>query len=233
MHALLLIQSCDDQALAGAAESGADGLILDLEAGESDRAGALAKALLKLRQAATSLRVYARIGCLADADTDLAAIMPAGPTGVFLGETRTGADLQQLSVKLSVHEAELGLADGATKIIAIAAASPASVFELGSLAGKAQRLAGLVFGEDDLVRALGGSPEAASVAFARNLTLLAAKAAGVPAIDAAAPREIDDKHLRAICEAARRDGFQGKLAANRKQLAIINSVFKRDQEPNR
>lgn len=236
MRAVLLIQSCDDQALAEAVESGADGLILDLAAGESDRAWAqklAAKSLLKLRQAAPSLRIYARIGCLAQADTALDAIIPANPTGILFGDVTAGADLQQLSVKLSVREAELGLADGATKIIAIAAASPASVFDLGSLAGKTQRLAGLIFGEDELACALGGSPEAAPVASARNLMLLAAKAAGVPAIDAAAPREIDDKHLRAICEAAKRDGFHGKLAFDRKQLAIIHSVFKTDQELNR
>jgi citrate lyase subunit beta/citryl-CoA lyase len=236
MRALLLIQSYDDRALAEAAESGADGLILDLATGESDRVAAqkqAAKALLKLRQAAPSLRIYARIGCLEHADADLAAIMPACPTGILLGDVTAGADLQQLSVKLSVREAELGFADGATKIIATAANSPTSVFDLGSLAGKTQRLAGLVFGENDLIRALGGSSEAATIALARNLMLFAAKAADVAAINAAAPRDIDDTRLRTLCETAKRDGFHGKLATDRKQLAIINSVFKTDQEPGR
>jgi citrate lyase subunit beta/citryl-CoA lyase len=235
VRALLLIQSPDDLALAEAAESGADALILDLGAGESDRASAgkmTAKALLKLRLAAPLVPAYARIARVAEADAELDAIMPVRPAGILLGDVGTGADLQQLSVKLSVREAALGFADGATKIIAIAAGSPASAFELGSLAGKTQRLAGLVFGGDDLARAL-ESPEAASIAFAKSLTLLAATAAGVPAIDAAAPRDIDGTNLRELCAAAKRDGFEGKLAADRAQLAIIHSVFKKDQEPNR
>jgi citrate lyase subunit beta/citryl-CoA lyase len=228
MRALLPIQSYDDRALAEAAESGADGLILDFATGESDRVRAqrrAAKALLKLRQTARSLRLYARIARLADADADLDAIMPAWPDGILLAHTKTGADLQQLSVKLSVREAELGLADGATQILATAATSPASVFDLGALAGKTQRLAGMIFGGDDLARAL-GSPEAASIALARNLTLLAARATGVPAIDSAAPRDIDGAHLRELCAAAKRDGFDGKLAGDLTQLAIIHSVFK-------
>lgn len=229
MHALLLIRSAEEQALAEAAESGADGLVLDLPSDESDRAQARKAthaALLKLRQTAPSLRVYVRIARLADADADLDAIMPAHPTGILLGDTRNGADLQQLSVKLSVREAELGLADGSTKIIATAATSPASVFALGTLAGKTQRLAGLFFGEDDLARALDGSSDHAAITLAKNMTLFAAKAAGVAAIDAAAPPGIDSVRLRDLCEAAKRAGFEGRLASDRKQLAIIRSIFK-------
>ncbi|HTJ03645.1 MAG TPA: aldolase/citrate lyase family protein [Methylovirgula sp.] len=236
MRALLLIQSPDDLALAEAAESGADALILDLGAGESDRASAgkmTAKALLKLRLAAPLVPAYARIARVAEADAELDAIMPVRPAGILLGDVGTGADLQQLSVKLSVREASFGFADGATKIIATVAGSPASVFELSSLAGKTQRLTGLIFGADDLARALGGSSEAAPVACVRNLMLLAARAAGVVAIDAAAPRDIDGAHLRELCAAAKRDGFEGKVAADRAQLAIIHSMFKKDQEPNR
>ncbi len=229
MRALLLIRSHEDQALAEAAESGADGLVLDLRADESDRAQARKMthaALLKLRQTGPSLSIYVRIARLADADADLDAVMLAYPTGILLGDTKNGADLQQLSVKLSVREAEVGLADGSTKIIAAVATSPASVFELGTLSGKTQRLAGLIFGEDELAHALDGSSDHAAIALAKNMTLLAAKAAGVAAIDASAPPGIDSVRLRDLCEIAKRAGFHGKLASDRKQLAIIHSIFK-------
>ena len=52
-----------------------------------------------------------------------------------------------------------------------------------------------------------------------HLTLMA------EAIDAIAANVSTGPGLRIDCEAARRDGFDGKLAADRDQVAIINAVF--------
>ena len=60
---------------------------------------------------------------------------------------------------------------------------------------------------------------------ARDLTLLAAAAAGVAAIDTAFADLSDVEGLRAEAEAARRDGFAGKMAVNAVQAHIINHVF--------
>ena len=60
---------------------------------------------------------------------------------------------------------------------------------------------------------------------ARDLTLLAATSAGVPAIDAAFPDVRDLEGLRAEALAARRDGFAGKLAIDAAQAAMINDIF--------
>jgi citrate lyase subunit beta / citryl-CoA lyase len=61
---------------------------------------------------------------------------------------------------------------------------------------------------------------------ARDLTLLAATAAGVAAIDAVSAAIRDPENLRAEALAARRDGFAAKLAANPEQVAIVNEVFR-------
>ena len=53
---------------------------------------------------------------------------------------------------------------------------------------------------------------------ARDLTLLAATAARVPAIDAAFPDARDLEGLRAEALAARRDGFAGKMAIDPAQV---------------
>ena len=60
---------------------------------------------------------------------------------------------------------------------------------------------------------------------ARDLTLLAAAAAGVAAIDAAFAAVADAKGLRAEALAARRDGFSAKLAIDPAQPRIINEAF--------
>lgn len=241
MRGLLLIPPDDEKALAAVAAGAGDGLILDL-ADESDigRKGMQA-ALVAVREKAPALPLYGRIADLAAprADSDLAAIMAGQPDGILLGRAESGADLQHLSVKLSVYEAELGLAEGLTKIIA-AVATPTAILDLASFAGKTQRLAGLVFAEQALAKAMqvgtGRLPDDGLIpplASARAFTLLAAKAAGVAAIDDAALPDTDDDKLRQLCEAAKRDGFNGKLARDLRQLAVINSVFKSDLERNR
>ena len=54
---------------------------------------------------------------------------------------------------------------------------------------------------------------------------MAAKAAGVAAIDCAAAEPRDDAGFEAECEAARRDGFAAKLAIGLDQVAFINATF--------
>ena len=60
---------------------------------------------------------------------------------------------------------------------------------------------------------------------ARTLTLFAAAAAGVEAIDAIYPKFDDIARLRAECEAARRDGFTAKMAIHPRQVPVINEIF--------
>jgi citrate lyase subunit beta / citryl-CoA lyase len=54
---------------------------------------------------------------------------------------------------------------------------------------------------------------------------MAAKAAGVAAIDCAFAGLHDSARLKAECETALRDGFAGKLALDPNQAAIIASAF--------
>ncbi len=54
-----------------------------------------------------------------------------------------------------MREAECGLEDGGTRIIAIATETAAGLFALGSFAGASRRLAGLAWGAEDLSADLG------------------------------------------------------------------------------
>ena len=57
------------------------------------------------------------------------------------------------------------------------------------------------------------------------MTLAGAAAADVPAIDTVFTSFRDADALRRECEAARRDGFSGKMAIHPAQVPIINEVF--------
>ena len=60
---------------------------------------------------------------------------------------------------------------------------------------------------------------------ARSLTLFAASACGVDAIDTVYANFRDRTGFVAECEAARRDGFAGKMAIHPDQVPVINEVF--------
>lgn len=161
-------------------------------------------------------------------DADLAAIAPAAPDGIVLPGCRSGRDVQHLGGKLAVREAEAGLADGATRIVAMVGTPMSGLLDMGSFAGSSRRLAGIAWDRAALAADLGIDAEAptdlpAPLALARALTILAAGAARVPAIDTACT--LTDDRLVAACRKARRDGFAGKMTRDPSQIRVIEAVF--------
>jgi citrate lyase subunit beta/citryl-CoA lyase len=232
MRSLLLLPADDEAKLDEALDSRADGVCLDYtDAGAREKICAwIAAAKSRTPRPLIFVRVNALDTALIDADLD--AIMPEGPDGVVLPKCPGGVALQHLGAKLAVKEAECGFPDGFTRILAMAAGAAASIFNMGSYAGASRRLEGLLWSAENLAAPLGSKtsrdpdgPYAAPYVLARSLTLCAARAAGVLAIDSACAEARDSSALRLECEAARRDGFDGKLALNREQVDIINAVF--------
>ncbi len=187
--------------------------------------------IVRARAASCQLRLFVQINDLSTglADADLDAILPAAPDGIVLPGCRSGEDVQHLGTKLAVREAELGIADDATKIIAIAACDAAALFRMGSYAGSSPRLAGLAWDAERLATTFGvrGDVSArdlsAPLALARTLTIVAARSAGIPAIDAACA--VNGEALVEACVLARRDGFTAKFAKHPRQVPVIEAAF--------
>ena len=133
--------------------------------------------------------------------SSLDALMAQGPDGVLLRDARSGRDVAALGGRLAVCEAQAGLPDGATVILA-AIAHPLGVLDARSFAGASPRLAGL--GLDGTTLAA-GLREAAPLAQARSLIRLAAAAAGVTAFEMLTADEDDSPERLAV---AWQDGFE-------------------------
>jgi citrate lyase subunit beta/citryl-CoA lyase len=239
MRSLLFVPGDDDKKLAKALASGADALIIDLEdsVAEARKPAARATAaafVAEVRRLATHPRLYVRVNPLASALTaaDLDAVIPAAPDGVALPKCLGGADVQRLGANLAVREAEHGLADGSTGIIAIATESARALFGFAGYRGASGRLEGLAWGGEDLSADLGAETNrlpdgayAAPYALARTLTLVGAVAAETRPIDAVYTNFRDLDGLRAEALAARRDGFVAKMAIHPAQVSVINEMF--------
>jgi citrate lyase subunit beta / citryl-CoA lyase len=221
MRSLLMVSFGDD--LDAALACGADGLVFSVDDG-ADSPGRARERLEHARMASVAIFVAVHALASGAVDADLDAIMPAQPDGILLPAAQGGIDLQHLSVKLAVREAELGFDEGSTKILAVAGATPAALFELQSFKGATARLSGLIFGQHELAEAMAIKAPSAALELARSLLIFAAKAAGVPAFDASAPG-VDGQNFEELCRAAKRDGFAGKCAVDPGQIAPINAIF--------
>ena len=234
----LLIAPAEEERLAAALLSGADAVIVDLEATPAERTAARTQAARFLKESrgrAGGPRLIVRVNPLdsGETDADLDAVMAHAPDAILLPGSLGAASVQQLSAKLAVREAEFALPDGSTRIIALADAAR-SLFGMGSYRGSSARLIGLAWSADSLRNDIGAetdrNPSGAYTGpfrLARDLTLMAAAAAGVAAIDTGFPGLDDEEGLRAEALAARRDGFASKIAVDPAQAAVINGAFLR------
>lgn len=219
---------------AKALASAADVVILDLEdsvaAGGKDAARAVVAALLPaIVRPGVVVRVNPR-------DTpwylaDLAAVVAGRPAAVMLPKCAGAPDLAALDHHLEALETAAGLAVGNIGVLPIVTETAASVLALGGCPLAAGRVRALCFGAEDLSADLGIDPRRpdgsypAAVALARAAVLMAAAAAGVPAVDTPFPDPRDPAGLARESEQAAADGFAGKLCIHPDQIGPVNAAF--------
>ncbi|MBV1702037.1 MAG: CoA ester lyase [Hyphomicrobiales bacterium] len=239
MRSLLFVPGDSPRKLAKGLEAGADALLIDLEdsvaLANKPAARLETRAFIERHAGQTGVpAIFVRVNAVGSGliDDDLKAALLPGISGIMLPKCCGARDLQQVSAQIAVGEAMAGCAPNTFKVLAIATETAASLFVMGSFAGASQRLAGLAWGAEDLaadIGALSNRDEQGQYTpvfvLARTLTLAAASAAQVAAIDTVYTRIGDEDGLRAECLAARRDGFSGKMAIHPGQIATINAAF--------
>jgi citrate lyase subunit beta / citryl-CoA lyase len=216
MRAILMLPAT--QAEPNVLAVGASSLLLRLD-GPCARAREAAREIVDRAGSAGGPRIFAQVSPAGSAalDADLTALVAPGLAGVFLEACAGRAHVRQVSAKLSVREAEIGLSPGAVKIVALAAQTPAAIFALGDYSGASERLAGLAL---DDVSPPGGDETRRT---ARTLLILGAAAAGVPAIGLAP--DVEGPALDAACAAARLKGFSGLIGRSMRQIEAIERAF--------
>ncbi len=239
MRSYLFVPGDSPRKLEKSLTSGADALIVDLEdsvaAGAKDEARRItASFLAEARKKADRPRLFVRVNDLATELTglDLDAVMEAGPDGIVQPKAVGGNDVTHLAAMMAVREAEYGLPDGVTSILAIGTENARGVFALGTFRGASHRLAGIAWGGEDLSADLGAETNRDAQGcftdpyrLARSLTILGAAAAEVDAVDTVYTNFKDIEGLARECREARRDGFVAKMAIHPGQVATINEAF--------
>lgn len=240
LRSLLFVPGDSERKQAKALTSGADALILDLEDSVAEAqlpaARTSVRKFLETHSGPSVPQRWVRVNSLASGKLlqDLVAVIGARPEGVVLPKVASRAEVEEVGHYLAALEAREGFAIGSTRLIVIATETPRALFDLGDYGRESPpaRLAALTWGIEDLSAALGATAKTQSdgaltpvMELARSLCLLAAGAAGVPAIDGVHADYRDAAGLAREAARAKRDGFSGKLVIHPDQVPAVNAAF--------
>lgn len=235
LRSFLFVPADSEKKLAKAKTSSADALILDLEDSVTPenrvKARGLARDFLndKHRQS-----LWVRINPVGSIDfvADMKAVVAAAPAGLIVPKPDGPQDLLTLDAHLITLETEAGLPQRSIKLLPVATETPTAVLSLQDYRSPPPRLAALSWGAEDLSAAIGAAmnrDETGEFLFihkmVRALVLIAAKAAGVDAIETLHADFRDTKGLERVARLAQREGFSGMLAIHPDQVEPINAAF--------
>ncbi|MGH9115111.1 MAG: HpcH/HpaI aldolase/citrate lyase family protein [Acidimicrobiales bacterium] len=233
-RSLLFVPGSRPDMIAKAVRCGADAVAVDLEDAVAPAgkvaARTAAMAAVAALDVAPATAVLIRVNpagspWFAD-DVEAAAASPA--RGVVLPKLSRSSDLDALSDLLTPRgrrdlevvvgiETALGVAD-ARELLAGAAEQDR---------GAGARAGAVYFGAEDFIADMGGgrTVAGAEVHYARSRVCLAARLAGVPAIDQAVVTVADDERFLAECQEAAALGYTGKICIHPRQVTLANRAF--------
>lgn len=224
-RSVLYIPGSKDRALEKAKTLAVDAIIFDLEDAVAPEEKPAARDLLAQTLTHGGYGGRAQIVRINGFDTpwgedDLTTIAAVGPEAILLPKVNSAADIRNLAARLDAVPAAK-----ATQIWAMME-TPLGALNALEIA-QAPRMAGFVMGTNDLAKDLSARSRSdrEPMVTALGLSLLAARAAGIVAVDGVYNAFKDDEGLRTECSQGRDMGFDGKTLIHPAQIAITNEVF--------
>ena len=204
----------------------ADAVILDLEDAVAPDAKELARQQVSDAVTARGFgkrEVIVRVNGLSTAwgEADLAAAIAAKPDAILAPKISTLADLHALEERLVRHHADPSITLWAM------IETPLAILNIAALAGAGGRLACFVMGTNDLIKELRGqhTPDRANLSAAFGLSVAAARAHGLAAIDGVFNDIQDGEGFARHCLQAKSFGFDGKTVIHPTQVDACNTIF--------
>jgi len=156
---------------------------------------------------------------------DVEAVVKAGVDVVRMPKTETADEVREVEEEIEKVERELGCV-GRTQIMA-AIESALGVVNAYDIATASKRMMGIALGAEDYCANLKTqrSKSGAELLLARQTIVVAARAAGIAALDTVFSDLNDMETFRKEVELIKTLGFDGKSIINPRQIEIINEVF--------
>ncbi len=161
---------------------------------------------------------------------DVEAVVKAGVDVIRMPKTETADEVREVEEEILKWEKELGCV-GRTKIMA-AIESALGIVNAYPIATASKRMMGIALGAEDYCanlktqRTQGDNPNfGIELLQARQMIVVAARAAGIDALDTVYSNLNDMDTFRREVELIKALGFDGKSIINPRQIEIINEVF--------
>jgi len=157
---------------------------------------------------------------------DLHAIVSSGKAVIRLPKTESAHDVKYCEGIIEAIERRTDLKRGSTRMMA-AVENAAGVLNAKEIAFASRRLTGIALGAEDYVTDLktSRSPDGIELYFGRSMVLLAARAAGIDAIDTVFSDVNDEEGLKRETRLIKQMGFDGKSIINPRQIKIVHEIF--------
>ncbi|MBR7093759.1 MAG: HpcH/HpaI aldolase/citrate lyase family protein, partial [Prevotella sp.] len=156
---------------------------------------------------------------------DVEAMVKAGVHVIRMPKTETADEVREVEQEIEKVETELGCV-GRTKIMA-AIESALGIVNAYDIAIASKRMMGIALGAEDYCANLKTqrTPGGAELLLARETIVVAARAAGIDALDTVYSNLNDMETFRKEVELIKTLGFDGKSIINPRQIEIVNEVF--------
>ena len=224
---------------------GADCLILDLEDSVvPDRkfeARILVRRTLEESPMFGDCEIIVRINPLSGpyGGDDIAEILPARPHAILLPKCESAADVAAADKAISEAERAAGIPLGTTGLTPLIETAR-GVLAAKDIATASSRNVALCFGREDFSRDIGAVPDPTNTAgagieslLARQMIVLAARAAGIAPLDSVFADVEDLQGLERSCLEARALGFSGKGVLHPLQIPVVRRCFRPTEEEAR
>ncbi|PZC41391.1 MAG: citrate lyase subunit beta / citryl-CoA lyase [Chloroflexi bacterium] len=181
----------------------------------------------------TGKKVIPRINSLDTGlcEADLAAIVGPHIYGVSVGKIDTPADVTIISDTIAGLETERGITNGCTKLV-LWIETAVGILNAHEILSSDARIKAAAFGAEDFTNDMGieRNEDDREILFPRSQVAIAARAAGVLALDTPFFGFRDPDNLKIDSEQSKAIGFKGKFAIHPLQIDIINHCFSPSSE---
>ena len=156
---------------------------------------------------------------------DIEAVVRAGVHVIRMPKTETADEVREVEAEIERVEERLGCL-GRTQIMA-AIESALGVVNAYDIATASKRMMGIALGAEDYCANLKTqrTPSGNELQLARQTIVVAARAAGIDALDTVYSNLNDMDTFRAEVEYIKSLGFDGKSIINPRQIEVVNEVF--------
>lgn len=158
--------------------------------------------------------------------SDLDAIVCRHLDGISLPKVESREDVVAVDAMIAERELRLGLTPGGIGLF-VWIETARAMLAAYPIAAASKRIRALLLGADDFTRemAIPRTREGEELTFVRWTVAIAARAAGVLALDTSFPAYQDAEGLVRDAQRARSMGFNGKFLIHPSQIDSVNSVF--------